>query len=443
MSKIDQARTWEGRVVEGKFRLRQYLGGSDHSAVFVTEAAGNTAQKIAIKLIEVDAGDVDNQLSRLRAAAGLTHPHLIRVFDIGRTEIDSSTFLYATMEFADEDLSQILPQRALTPDEVRDMLPPVLEALAFLHGRGFVQGALKPSNVYAVGEQLKLSADQITAVGKPLRALAGQGASTTHGGETAFPASDIRSLGATLVATLTQKEVSATNASVPENISEPFRGIARDCLQADPKRRPSLEQIYSRLQAPAVSAPAATTPVAAKPPQAARAPETPSRGRLYGIAAVIVIAIILLGYFLFRSKETSTATSQPATPSSETTQPSEATAPPRNPSSASPAATTAGAADGRVVRRIDPDIPANAQHTISGIIKIRARVEVDTAGKVTTARLISSGPSRYFSERALNAARQWEFSPPVKNGQPTRSVWLIQFRLRHNSIQDSAAQLNP
>src|SRR5512146_25862 len=152
MSKLDQAKTWEGRVVDGKFPLRQYLGGSDHSAVFLTEAAGNAAQKIAIKLIDVDAGDLDNQLSGLRAAAGLTHPHLIRIFDVGRGEIEGVSFVYTTMELAEEDLSQILPQRALTPEEVRDMLPPVLEALAFLHGRGFVHGSVQPSNVCAVGE---------------------------------------------------------------------------------------------------------------------------------------------------------------------------------------------------------------------------------------------------------------------------------------------------
>jgi hypothetical protein len=29
-------KTWEGQVVDG-FLLRQYLGGSDHSAVYLTE----------------------------------------------------------------------------------------------------------------------------------------------------------------------------------------------------------------------------------------------------------------------------------------------------------------------------------------------------------------------------------------------------------------------
>ena len=434
MSKMDQARAWEGRTIDGKFPLRQYLGGSDHSAVFLSESARNAAQKTVIKLIDVDTADADNQLSRLRIASGLTHPHLIRIFDVGRTEIDGSSFLYATMEFADEDLSQILPQRALTADEVRDALPPVLEALAFLHGRGFAHGGVKPSNVYAVGEQLKLSLDQATPAGKArLSGKRNANDAPELGSATAFPASDIWALGATLVAALTQKEISSTNATVPENVSEPFRGIARDCLQLDPTRRPSIEQIYSRLQKPAASSVAPPPPAAVpKPPEAMEAgPRPVSRRGIFAVGSVVLLAaIIVLGYFLFRGKGTSSSSSQPPAQSSTETPP--------------PAATTAPAnADGKVVRRVEPDIPAEAQHTISGVIKIRARVQVDASGKVTAAKLISSGPSRYFSERALDAAQQWQFSAPVVNGQPVPSVWLIQFRLRNNSVQDSAAQLKP
>ena len=53
MSKPETWKSWEGRVVEGKFPLRQWLGGSDHSAVFLTESANLPSQKIAIKLIPV------------------------------------------------------------------------------------------------------------------------------------------------------------------------------------------------------------------------------------------------------------------------------------------------------------------------------------------------------------------------------------------------------
>ncbi len=52
--------------------------------------------------------------------------------------MDGAPVLYAVMEFAEEDLSQILPVRPLAPAEVSDLLPPLLDGLSYLHQKGFV-----------------------------------------------------------------------------------------------------------------------------------------------------------------------------------------------------------------------------------------------------------------------------------------------------------------
>ena len=73
MSSAEVWKTWEGRVIDGKFPLRQWLSGSDHSAVFLTERPGQLSQKFALKLIPADAGDADRQLARW-ARCGATFP---------------------------------------------------------------------------------------------------------------------------------------------------------------------------------------------------------------------------------------------------------------------------------------------------------------------------------------------------------------------------------
>jgi len=138
MTLIDVGKNWEGRVIDGKFPLRQWLGGSEDSAVFLTERSGGGPQKAAIKLIRAEvfsAGNFDEaaQLSRWADSAKLSHPHLIRLFESGRGQIGASNFLYVVMEYAEENLAQILPQRPLSPEEVKEMLPPTAETLAFLH----------------------------------------------------------------------------------------------------------------------------------------------------------------------------------------------------------------------------------------------------------------------------------------------------------------------
>ncbi len=124
---------WEGQIVDGKFPLHQYLGASDHDAVFLTERPGQNPARAAIKVIPAEFVDADRQLASWEKAAQLSHRHLLRIFEHGRAQVDGVDVLYVVMEYAEEDLSQILPERPLTADECTDMMQPVVDALAYLH----------------------------------------------------------------------------------------------------------------------------------------------------------------------------------------------------------------------------------------------------------------------------------------------------------------------
>jgi len=440
MSNPEDWKKWEGRV-DGKFPLRQWLGGSEHSAVFLTERPGQS-QKVAIKLIAAGA-DADHQLARWRDAAQLAHPHLMRIYDAGRCRLDGAPLLYLVMEYAEEDLSQILPQRPLAPAEVTDLLPPVLDALSYLHSKGFIHGRIKPSNVHAMGDQLQLSADQIVAFAEshpaPRRRDVYDAPETAAG--LVSPAGDVWSIGVTLVAALTQN-VSfegesesgppRRDPSPPETVPPPFRGIARECLHLDPKRRCSIAEIQARLQPAGRSVPAEPE---APPPHR----RTVKRGP---IAAGLLIAVGLLGLIVFFSRGKSVS---PPTPIDTTEQPAPQTPPKTAPAPASEpqvrepalAPNKAVASGGEVVHQVLPDVSQSSRNTITGTIKVNVQVEVDPSGKVTAAKFKSTGPSKYFAGLAMRAAQRWEFSPPEVDGKPTASTWLLQFRFKRTSTQAS------
>jgi len=266
---------WEGQVVEGRFSLRQYLGGSEHEAVFLTEYSGPEPQKAAIKLVRAGSSDAENQLSLWQLAGKLSHLNLLKLFQSGRCKIADSDLLFVVMEYADEDLSQILPERPLTPNEARDMLEPVLDALVYLHSKGFVHGHVKPTNILAAGDRLKLSIDGVCRADAPGPDLVRP--SPYHAPEAAngviSPAGDAWALGMTLVEALTQHLPSwqpeqKADPVVPKSLPAPFLEIAHNSLRRDPKRRWTVGDIAARLNPSSAAAAAASKPKSASSPAA-------------------------------------------------------------------------------------------------------------------------------------------------------------------------------
>ena len=284
----------EGRVIDGKYPLHQYLGGTPRSGVFLIGPTDALAGKAVIKFSPAHPGMAKLQLSRWARAARLSHPNLLRLLDSGRCGLDGRELLYVVVEYAEENLSQILPERALTEEEAREMVAPVAEALIYLHGQGLAHGHLKPANVHAIGELIKLSVDAVTVLGE--LQLVGRGADAYCAPELASSpvtgASDVWSLGITLVEALTQRapDGQATrhaDPEVPATLPQPFLDIARHALQRDPARRWTPASIAARLKpgyvaepdAPSLpvgsAAPANTTAVPLSPLDVPLSPERP------------------------------------------------------------------------------------------------------------------------------------------------------------------------
>ena len=426
MSNPELWKNWEGRVVDGKFPLQRWLGGSNHSAVFLTEHSSGEPQRAAIKLIPADLLNDDAQLSRWSDAAKLSHPHLIQLFECGSCQLDDTRLLYVVMEYADEDLAQILPLRALAPGEISEMLEPTSQALAFVHRAGYIHGSIQPSNIMAAREQLKISSDGLRKAGERARESTAYQAPEVPA-EGVSPASDAWSLAATLVAAFTQHEPEQNNNSdiaVPAALPEPFREIVSRCLRRDPRQRYTVADILSRLQG-------------GKPTEArTTAPPTSNAGRRpWIVVPLVVLALALLvfaGREFFHRPPTPAVEIAPAQP-----QPTESNPPKAQPPAPSPQkqTETRETTRGAVLHQVLPEISRSAQNTIQGRVKVIVRVTVDTSGNVSQATLTSAGPSKYFANKAVAAARQWKFRAPQENGQPNASEWLLRFQIGRSSMQ--------
>ncbi len=138
-----------GDVIAGKYALEEQLGEGGMGAVF---RARNTSidMPVAIKVIrsDLDRAKLTGRLQQeARAAAQLSHPAIVRVFDVGQTALGDPFIVMELLR--GESLAEALERDGrLTAVRAVQLLLPIADGLAAAHAKGFVHRDVKPDNVF-------------------------------------------------------------------------------------------------------------------------------------------------------------------------------------------------------------------------------------------------------------------------------------------------------
>jgi hypothetical protein len=433
----DWTKQWERRIVNGVYPLRRFLGRSDHSVVFLTECKAQNVAQAAIKILPAKPALIEAQLAHWSRLASLSHPHLMRLLEAGRCQLGGHNFLFFVMDYAEQNLAQILRGRRLTPEEVRDLLPATLDAATYLHSKNLVLGSLKPSNFLAVGDQLKLASDTIRPAGErtantakpslydPPEARNGRGST----------AGDIWGLGITLVEALTQSPPAWSRErpetiSLPANLAPEFVDTVQRCLNLDPGRRPVIADLAAQFNTAAPPTPSAAPPAMKEPLVRTLSTQISPRTRL--LATAITVGIVILwavwtGVHMFHT-HASAQQSAPLAPAAPAAVPPPAAVVAPKASTPAPLPT--------VLHQELPEPSRSARESIRGVIDIAVRVNVDHSGNVVAAALDSRGSNRYFARIAVDAAKKWKFGQVAE--QDPRA-WLLHFEFTRTGTSADAS----
>jgi serine/threonine protein kinase len=130
-------------LLGGRYRLEEPIGTGGMGRVY--RAHDELLDRpVAIKLLEHSATD-PTSIAEARAAAGVSHPGIVHVFDVG---VQDETG-YIVMELVDgRSLRDVLRERGnLPPGEAADIASQVADALHATHGHGLVHCDIKPLNI--------------------------------------------------------------------------------------------------------------------------------------------------------------------------------------------------------------------------------------------------------------------------------------------------------
>ncbi len=203
---------WTGRVIDGRYEVRDKLGAGGMGTVYRGYQA-SLKREVAIKVMKPSAGGVDGErfARETELASQLVHPNIVTVHDTGRTH---DGWMYLVMELVSgRTLKQELVHEGPLPRQrIIDIASQLCDALAFAHKRDIVHRDLKPSNImindegvvkildFGIAKSLADDAPVVTVGNDPLGTPIYMSPEALRGDDVT-PSSDLYSLGCTLYET--------------------------------------------------------------------------------------------------------------------------------------------------------------------------------------------------------------------------------------------------
>jgi len=146
----------EGMVLAGRYQLLGELGRGGMGRVYKAEdrELGGVVALKTLRTNSLESSDQERLLREVQICRRITHPNVVRVYDIGRF----SGGLFVTMEYLEgRTLDVELREKGPLPlARVRELLSQLLSGLEEAHQLRIVHRDLKPSNVFLTADRAKI-----------------------------------------------------------------------------------------------------------------------------------------------------------------------------------------------------------------------------------------------------------------------------------------------
>jgi hypothetical protein len=246
-------RSWrelEGTVLDGRVGLDRVVSPSP---AFSAHLISDHSQSVLVRFLRERSGD--ELLARCTGASCLSHPNLVRCFGAGLYENGNTRYVYVIFETTEENLAQILQDRSLSPEEVRDLGIQLASGLSYLHERNLICCGLEASTVARSGRfwkiagysQLRIAGDKNATKTRGLLTNSPSAPPEAYVGIVS-PAWDSWSLGIVLTAALIgPKGEGRDRRAARREFPKSVEAVIAECLTTDPRARCGVERVATLL----------------------------------------------------------------------------------------------------------------------------------------------------------------------------------------------------
>ena len=278
-------------LIGGRYRIDGMLGEGGMARVF--DAFDERLERpVAVKILRSETQALPGMRQRFQQealiAARLIHPHIVAVLDFGEDQTSS----YLVMERLPGSTlrDEIVARGPLPTQRVLGVMAETLGALAAAHKYGVLHRDIKPGNIllqedghtkitdFGIAKSsdfrldLDFATDDMTGTGVVL-GTPGYLAPERRSGQPATVQSDLYSVGAVMVETLTGKRITP-GAAATEGLPPPLRDIACRAMATDPRDRfDSASEMLTTLRLRAAEPTSAGRSAPTLQPRTAKAPE--------------------------------------------------------------------------------------------------------------------------------------------------------------------------
>jgi serine/threonine protein kinase/ssRNA-specific RNase YbeY (16S rRNA maturation enzyme) len=134
------------KALGNKYKIIRKIGAGGFADVYLGEHT-QLGREVAIKILRVaeDEEMIERFRREARAAAKLSHPNIIDIYDVG----DNGEIYYFVMKYIPGDTlaSKMRREKKILPGVAIDITKQIVDALSYAHDRGVVHRDIKPANV--------------------------------------------------------------------------------------------------------------------------------------------------------------------------------------------------------------------------------------------------------------------------------------------------------